>query len=573
MLKEYEIKNVISIDDGWSVAESLREKLEMKQISENTTIRDYCEEFLFEIIPEEKSQYENIKDELLKDIESFETEIPNLYAEICENLGVTIDSALRNLKTVLDRISMQEKISIHYDVEFKGIYQTMQGNTLYILDKNMGVGKEDAVIQYILNIIEKRKDCRDLVIVYSGEVKDLLTHSKKLDYLNGCNVGEETISVLYQFWPLDKTIDEAMLISGIKKMFSKSAYGKALSKMITNKQLSIDKAFSDLIQINIDNLDNMIIESYVEGGKITESYELLIDSLIRRNELELITSSDVLTYEKGLLQYEEKRAKEILIEQEIDTTKKYRRFQNKSRKKKVIESVAKEVMLYNIANYSVNQEYSNPAMGDIYLLTDARNNKKCAGMLISQECSTMIRKGNFEDRPRRSASELLLLLFDIVEISESTIEDRLIDKLDNCIWPVKIDDKICLLENTKKSMYVKPELLDLCGMNSDGRANIAFDKKALEYKSVYAKEYYEDFKQVVEQKIQDVIQEVIEENGIKRKDANIRNMIVSLAYGIVYKDNFELQRICRLDEKHSLHIIHEYLNGIGKIGLPIVPNL
>lgn len=573
MLKEYEIKNVISIDDGWSVAESLKDKLEMRKVSENTTIREYCDEFLFEVIPEEKIHYENIKDELIKDIESFEGEIPNLYADICENLGVIIDSALKNLRTVFDKISMQEKINIYYDVEFKGTYQTMQGNTLYILDKNMGDGKEDAVIQYILKIIEERKDYKDLVIVYSGEVKDLLTHSKKLDYLEKCNVGEEKLSVLYQFWPLDKTIDEVLLIGGIKKMFSKSAYGKALSKMIANKRLSISKAFADVIQIDIDNLDDMIIESYIEGGKITESYEMLIDSLIRRNEFNMLATSELLTYEKGLLQYEEMRAKEILSEQGIKNEKKYKQFRKSSLKKKVIDSVHKEGMLFNIADYSVNQEYSDPAMGDIYILTDARNNKRCAGMLISQECSTIIRKIDYEDKARRSANELLLLLFDIVEITESNIGDRIINKLENCIWPIKICNKICLLEITKKSMYVKPELLDLCGMNPDGRANIAFDKNVLEYKSVYAKEYYEDFKQKVEQKIEDVVRDVMNKNEIKRKDVNIRNMIVSLAYGVVYKNDFELQRVCRLDEKQSLHIIHEYLNSIGKIGLPIAPNL
>ena len=572
MLKEYGIKNVISIDDGWSVAESLKDKLEMRKVSENTTIREYCDEFLFEIIPEEKIQYENIKDELIKDIESFEGEIPNLYAEICENLGVFIDSALKNLKTIFDKISMQEEINIYYDVEFKGTYQTMQGNTLYILDKNMGDGKEDAVIQYILDIIEERKDYRDLVIVYSGEVKDLLTHSKKLDYLVKHNV-EEKISVLYQFWPLDKTIDEVLLVGGIKKMFLKSAYGKALSKMVANKRFSISKAFADLVQIDIENLDDMIIESYIEGGKITESYKLLIDSLIRRNEFELVSSSEQLTYEKGLLQYEEMRAKEILNEQNVKKEKVYRKFRKSSLKKKVISSVHKDGMLFNIADYSVNQQYCNPAMGDIYVFTDARNNKRYTGMLISQECSTVIRKINYEERASRSAKELLLLLFEMVEISELNIGDGIIDKLESCIWPIKICDKVYLLKNTQRSMYVKPELLDLCGMNSDGKANIKFDKKALQYKSVYAKEYYKDFDQVIEQKIEELLHDVKDKNGIKRKDININNMIVSLAYGVMYKDNFELQRVCRLDEKQSLHIIHEYLNSIGKIGLPIAPNL
>ena len=122
-------------------------------------------------------------------------------------------------------------------------------------------------------------------------------------------------------------------------------------------------------------------------------------------------------------------------------------------------------------------------------------------------------------------------------------------------------------------MYVNSEILDLCGLNADGKANVQYDEKAIEYKGVYSQEYYKDFKMYIQQKIEDVTNQVKQGNGIKRKDNNVENMIVSLAFGIVYKGNFELQRICQIDEKHTLHIIHEYLNGIGKIGLPVVPNL
>ena len=122
-------------------------------------------------------------------------------------------------------------------------------------------------------------------------------------------------------------------------------------------------------------------------------------------------------------------------------------------------------------------------------------------------------------------------------------------------------------------MYIKPEILDLCSMNSDGKAKISFDKEALQYKSVHAKEYYKNFDSAMKKKIDNAVQTVIDANTIKRKDANIRKMIVSFVYGIMYRDNFELQRICRVNEKHSLHIIHDYLKGIEKIGLPLVPNL
>lgn len=568
MLKEYEIKNVISIDDGWDDTNSLKDKMEKQSLPEDITIKEYCDEYLIEIVHEENSQYEIIKDQCLKDIELFIQEIPETYEEICRTLDVKLDSSLQKLQTVLKEISESGKINVYNDVKFKDEYQELQGNSLYILDKNMGVGKEDEVIEYISDIIQTRKKYNDLVIIYSAEVKNLLTHDKKLQYLNehDIDIKEKELFILYQFWPLEKVIDENELINGMKKMISKSVYGKALSEIVFNKKLAINKAFTDLVQVDIDNLDNMIIESNIEGEKITESYESLIDSLISRNELNLINSSDVLSCEKGLLQYGEKRANEILEEQEINSNSKYNKFRRESQKKKLLDSVYKDVMLYNVANYSVNQKYINPSMGDIYVFIDARNNQKCAGMLISQECSTIIRKNKFEEAPMRSANEFLLLLFDIVEISASTIDDNILKNLDCCVWPIKINERTCLLKNKNRSMYIKPEILDLCSLNSDGKAKISFEKEALQYKSVYAKEYYKDFDSVMKKKINDVVQAATDANIIKRKDANIRKMIVSFAYGIRYRDNFELQRICKVNEKHSLHIIHEYLKGIGKIG-------
>lgn len=178
----------------------------------------------------------------------------------------------------------------------------------------------------------------------------------------------------------------------------------------------------------------------------------------------------------------------------------------------------------------------------------------------------------YPDSIKRKADELLLLLFDIIEVTEESI-NGIIKKLDECIWPIEIDGKIYLLQNTKKSMYVSPEILDLCGLNASGKANIQFEEEGLEYKSVYSREYYKDFKQIVGKKIRDTIDQVIQANEIEDVEDTVKNMIISLAYGVEYKGNFELQRICKIEEKQTLHIIHEYLNGIAKIGVQVIPNL
>lgn len=135
----------------------------------------------------------------------------------------------------------QEKFRVYRGVEFETSYQQLDGNTLYILDKDMGENRQNEFLDYIFSITSKRKMYNDLVIVYSNEVSQLLNHDAKVQYLEENNKRGDDLAVLYQFWPLSKVTDETLLISEIKQMISKSMYGKALSKMIETKKVSIEK--------------------------------------------------------------------------------------------------------------------------------------------------------------------------------------------------------------------------------------------------------------------------------------------------------------------------------------------
>lgn len=273
--------------------------------------------------------------------------------------------------------------------------------------------------------------------------------------------------------------------------------------------------------------------------------------------------------EKGILQYSEKRSKEIMEERDISSKNKYNNLRTAVNKKKLLDS---GTLVYNIADYSINKEYNNPSMGDIYIFTEAKSKKKYAGMLISQECSIVIRMIKYPDDIKRKADELLLLLFDIVEITEENTKG-IIQNLDECIWPIKIGEKVCLLKNTKRSMYINSEILDLCGLNIYGKANIQIEKEALEYKSTYSRKYYKKIQERIEKKIEETVLNVVQMNEIEGIEDSIKNMIVSLAYGVTFDGNFELERICKIDDKQTLHTIHEYLNSIAKIGLQVIPNL
>ena len=49
MLNEYEIKNIISVDDNWFVSEGFVAKIIAQGVDENISIKDYCASYAIDI--------------------------------------------------------------------------------------------------------------------------------------------------------------------------------------------------------------------------------------------------------------------------------------------------------------------------------------------------------------------------------------------------------------------------------------------------------------------------------------------------------------------------------------------
>ncbi|MDE5758864.1 MAG: hypothetical protein K2H85_09675, partial [Allobaculum sp.] len=177
MLEEYKIKNVISIDDGWGAAEDLEKKIERAGLNLNVTVKDFCETYSIEIPPEEEGAYKECSYILMEELENIREMIPKAFIIIQETLQDDIDATLKALKSILNQLD--EKFNICIGGELENSYQTLDGNTLYILDKDMGSNRENEFLDYLVSITDKRKTYNDLIIVYSNEVSGLLEHDKK----------------------------------------------------------------------------------------------------------------------------------------------------------------------------------------------------------------------------------------------------------------------------------------------------------------------------------------------------------------------------------------------------------
>ena len=93
MLKEYDVKNIVSVDDGWSVAEGLEQKMKAQRV-DGFLLGEYCDQYVIEVDEQEIGRFEEVRNLPLKDLETYKHEIPDVYEAICECLNVEIDRSL-----------------------------------------------------------------------------------------------------------------------------------------------------------------------------------------------------------------------------------------------------------------------------------------------------------------------------------------------------------------------------------------------------------------------------------------------------------------------------------------------
>ena len=63
---------------------------------------------------------------------------------------------MKILKDVLGQLAKLGKFEIYRGVKFEDDYKKLVGNTLYILDKDMGENRENEFLEYILSILNQR---------------------------------------------------------------------------------------------------------------------------------------------------------------------------------------------------------------------------------------------------------------------------------------------------------------------------------------------------------------------------------------------------------------------------------
>lgn len=595
-LKVNNIKKIVSIDNEWKpkqdevdLGENLRNFIDKKGINitgdiETELSNDAEIETIQDLIKSDNKELQELKQEVEKHL--------NKKTELSPALQ-SLEKLLCDINDICSEIEVIKKYDS--DVDFTQYKE----NCLFILDKNMGSGKADIIINSIFKINNCGKEKDDIILIYTYEsITEYQTNQSKTNYLNNNNDIDDNDKKLlvYKMWAIGKRNKFEELLPEVYDMLLKSMYGNALYNIIQHKMKIEEIVYNKLIEIDTKDVTYSITDSFIEGDNIIQSLDRLYSSIKNKTEYDNIDD----LYMKSiqcLISYEREKVNALINEIEG-----YRKLRNDHTIHK-LKTCQANFSYHAIFDYSLNKYYSDVSTGDIFKFKTYNNDNWMYGMLISQACNCVIRiPGNDINEVGRAAEQMQLLIFKGELIKDTYSKDDL-KVIRDCIWPILIDDKPFILQPTDNTIIIPSQVLDLCSLNNDGNANMNFDFDTIEkYKTYHSLKYYSNFKEkyfgdnfksdgeIIINKFENIVKDLYSEvskeiacssdcafnNGIEEATKKFRKEIfektISLKYNICFKDDaFDLQRIGRLEPKRTLIIIQDFVHNLSKAGADPIP--
>lgn len=438
--------------------------------------------------------------------------------------------------------------------------------TLFIVDIDMGKGKEDSVIQ-LLRIIEDKK-IDFIVLVYSNSpVLDInfRTSETKKKYLEDNKYSFHYLALIH---PIKKgTLD---LEGEFKKSISKSYLHVKLHKFLENKKELDNEIYKNIYCSELQGFEKNLAITFKEGEGATDLIKKLF--LCNHNQI---------SYE---------HEKFLVARKELITAGDHYYSVNNTSNEKVHEKLP-----YSIIDFSINKYYKDIYSGDLFAIETPH--KKRYGVVVSKSCDMIIR-GN--EKPKRSLSKgkVALLMFDEVEIkinpisgqitrSEIKAQQKSIKEAmqkGQAIWPIKITGNISIGIEAKKTEleYIDDFILDLCSLDEDGKAKTNYNKEeVLKYKNHFSKKYFQQFdiKEKIDSEAKRDLMELFNSDSINVEENE--NKIFEILFKSRLKENTDIQyeildnneikfnvtRIGRLSEDKSLLLYQKCLFDLSKRGI------
>lgn len=595
-LKLSEIKNIVSIDNDWNLSKSV--------IDTNSNLLSFLHNHRL-LTEDDELELSNdgtvllIGDLLNSDnskLNSLKTTVQNIVSRL------ELPPTLNSLNIMLEDISKKvPDLNIIKSENVVTDFSQFKENSLFILDKDMGEGYSDVIVENIININDFGRIKNDIILIYSSaSINEYENNNSKLQYLYDkiqIDDKDKYNLLIYKMWAISKKVDVEQLLPEVYNMLINSIYGNSLYNIIQYKLSAEKDAYNDLIRIDTAELSSTIKDSYIEGDNIIQSLNRIYDSLKSRHETEKMNNIYMKSIE-SLISFERESISNIITEE----LQGYNSFRNNQVKEK-IKLCKENASQYAILDYCVNKYYYDLSTGDIFRFKNNDSSDWKYGLLISQSCSCVLRiQGTDINNIQRSSNQMQLLILNGNQIKDeySNIE---LKEIKNSIWPVRIGDQMYMLTPTSQIITIDNAILDLCTLNNNGQAYLNFNFEDIKnYKPYHSIKYFESFKQkhfgdefkkqgeLLIDKYENTLKNFFEQynsevscasecsyySRIGQETNNIRddifNKTVSLRYNLSFKDNcFDISRIGRLEPKRTLILIQDYVYNLSKAGAEPIP--
>jgi len=622
IISEQDIKKIICIDDEWAklLNEDIKPNLE-SEVHVNVG-DDIFSEFIRLDVEREQiidnagfTSFQEVVDTLDSD-EEYSDEEAEIFREIIDYFGgkiirsLLLPEELTALKSICDDISdLLPDITVHFISDESGktdifgnevdyaesiifidrLYnegtvidkEKLDNVTVLTADQAEVLEHNDKLVSRVIDIFENEtgSSTNNIVIVYSYEgLMQIDSHSKRLAFLERKNIHDKDTKfyLLYKLDGLKKSGDKFEIANTLVDLINNVVFSNSIYNYIKSTEESFKSAIDDLIKIDKSKFNSDLDDSFIEGGCFVDYINSSIKNTYYDRFGQLITQNGaIINSIREFSKHEARHGAQIAEKIKRDEIN-YKNWLDNHREIKMINST-KNNSEHQVADFSVNEKYSNIDIGDLIQFKNPQHQELQTGIVISQQCDSVIRNPSLDSLaniPKRMTNNFDVLLLNGKEI---LVDSPDISKMVRKIFPIKIDDKYYqfTLPDRLNIIRLNCSVMDLCSLNSSGEAKYDNDLfiKALDFKNYHSRRYFQkyfskwpDVMALLTSPFSETLNPAVK--GMNKTDkAQWKRTFIQAQYKVEMDEfGFNLRRICRVNKNFTLLALQNYHNNEAAIG-------
>ncbi|TNJ64035.1 hypothetical protein FE784_22260 [Paenibacillus hemerocallicola] len=626
LLNQWNVKNIISLDDDWKPTNKTLETIFSEKGEDDVRlIFDLIQSNKIDIDNEylrEKEKFEQIEiiEDLLNCLEldqynqklfELSSNDSSLLINILNNFYSnksdfqSDDLSLKNLAVILMELQKKGINVTAVNTYSRKIFDSSDGASLWLLDRDLKGNNQQ--IFYILNEIIRKND---VALIITNDDSGISNRSQIADFVTNRN--DDNIATNH-LWVLKKGSIESgnylelmVAIKNVLQGFSiqnitgiyKSIYTKA-----------IDLADRKLRLIDPEDYDDYFNISFLEGSHVNDVVFRIRESLVNQYMNEILVKNDsnivdnLLSSRRLLEGLKNKELENAMQSGDVEAApSKENKFLNLKKDDKVVS-----IHSYEQWDYNINLLSYPIYTGDLFVRTVYTSKPKWSTtndiyLLITQPCDSIIRKNNHN--VSRGVSYATLIKGTLFQYDTQSYKKEVNSYPPNKLKVhfLKVGEKVGMVSfDIKNMVQIDFRILDLCSLDKEGislisKTNVSRAKNMPSISWDYYNKTIYDFIEENSKptKFEETIGSILsilqkskvdQESSLsilevelnQSKDDIIRDLNASQEYNNILlppgikrfgDEGFNIRRVARLNEIYALDIIKKSTDYISRQALP-----